>query len=304
MGALYQKALRKPANKPLPDRAQRREQRSRVPTRRRTGAAWKEFVLKSKELFGWLVLMPWCVFAFVTFIELLVRAAHDRTTWTSPEFSWFMIGTVLWLGMFAVGRRQLMILYVFAHELSHVIAAKLCGAVVYDWHVGRDGGWVDTNKSNTFISLAPYLVPLYSIGVIVLYGIAGLFVNLDTLHYIPLGAKVLPFDATKTLGFLIGFTWCFHFTYTLNTLRVEQSDVNRNGGFFSGWLILLCNLHIIAALVITASPAIRWIDGWQSMQAAAAGTFGVVWQLVASTAGSAWAALVETFRALHDWKVH
>ncbi len=303
MAAAIHQARRKAGNKPFPDREQRREQRARVPTRRRTHAAWHEFLLLFKEWIGWLVLLPWSVLCLMTFCELMMHAAKDSTTWRSPVFGWFLIGSICWLALFAAARRTLMILYVFGHELSHVIAAKLSGAVVYDWHVGRDGGWVDTNKSNTFISLAPYLLPLYTMAVILVYGIAGLFVNLETVHHVDIGGWSMPFNAMKMLCLLIGFTWTFHFTYTLHTLRVEQSDVLRNGGFFSGWLIVLCNLHVIMALLITASPALHWSDAWGSMHASAGASARFVWDAISLVGNKAWAVLGQMFRDVHGWKL-
>jgi hypothetical protein len=302
--------LRRKSNKPLPDKKERAADRSFLPTRRGMNSKWNEFVLGFKKVFGLFVLVPWCLFSFIAFTELLVRSAREGEIWSTQEFVWFGVGVGAWLILFSLFKRMFMIAYVFGHEWSHLLAAKMCGAVVYDWHVGRDGGWVDTNKSNTFISLAPYLVPFYTVAVLLLYGIAGLFVNLDKVENINLGVTVLPFDALKTLCFCIGMTWCFHFTYTLNTLRIEQSDVKRNGRFFSAWLIVLCNLHIIAALLIVASPSISWLDGLNSLQAAAKWTFGNAAHFIANMAhviangsSSVWHVFADMFDKLHTWKV-
>lgn len=295
--------LRRKSNKQFPDKKERAADRSFLPTRKGMNSKWKEFILGFKAVFGLVVLVPWCLFSFIAFTELLLRSARVGEIWSAREFTWFGLGALLWLALFSLFRRTFMIAYVFGHEWSHLLAAKMCGAVVYDWHVGHQGGWVDTNKSNTFISLAPYLVPFYTVGVLLLYGIVGLFVNLDNVHQLNLGFTVLPFNALKTLCFLIGTTWCFHFTYTLNTLRIEQTDVKRNGTFFSGWLIILCNLHIIAALLIVASPSITWIDGWNSMQAAAEWTFGNAAHLIANAGMGIYDTFAEFYHKLHDWKV-
>ncbi len=293
--------LRRKSNKPAPDKKQREQARSYLDTKKHT--KWHDFVLDFKEVLGWLVLVPSCLFSFITFTELFIRATRQGEVWGTREFTWFGTGALVWLICFALFRRTFMIAYVFGHEWSHLLAAKLCGAVVYDWHVGRDGGWVDTNKSNTFISLAPYLLPFYTVAIILLYGIAGLFVNLDQVEHLHLYFVTLPFDALKALSFLIGVTWCFHFTYTLNTLRIEQSDVKRNGGFFSAWLIVLCNLHIISALLIVASPSITWMDAWTGMQAAAEWTFGSAGHFIGSMGMNVWDVFYDMFDKLRTWKV-
>lgn len=299
--ALYQAARK--ANKPLPDRKERVTERSRLDTRRRTGAHWKEFILDLKTTLGWALLLPLALFSFVTFTELLFRASREGGFLGSAEFCWFGLGAVVWMLIFARWRKDFMIAYVFGHEWSHILAAKLCGAVVYDYKITSHGGWVDTNKSNTFISLSPYLLPFYTLGVILLYGIAGLFVNLDSIQAIPIGSYLLPFSSLKSLSFLIGFTWWFHLSYTLRTLRIEQSDLHRNGAFFSGWLIMVCNLYIVAALLICASPTVTWMDGWNSMQSAATWTFGTAWQVMGWVARAAWLTLSETAMTLKNWKI-
>lgn len=299
--ATYQAARK--ANKMLPDRKERVSERSRLDTRRRNGAYWKEFVLDTKTVVGWALLVPLALFSFVTFAELFFRASREGGFLGSTEFGWFGFGAAIWMLMFWRWRREFMIAYVFGHEWSHILAAKLCGAVVYDYQITSQGGWVDTNKSNTFISLSPYLLPFYTLGVILLYGIAGLFVNLESIQAISLGSYSLPFSSLKTLSFLIGFTWWFHLSYTLRTLRIEQSDLRRNGAFFSGWLITVCNLYIVAALLICASPAVTWADGWNSMQDAASWTFGTVGRMILSVGGAAWHALSETVATLKEWKV-
>jgi len=290
-------------NKPLPDKKERRNDRTHLDVRRRNGDERKERILTFKEWTGWLLLAPVCLFSLVTFADLLLRAARDGGFWGSVELKWFMVGTVCWLLPWLMMPRWLMIVYVFAHEWTHLLTAKAFGAVVYDWHVGHDGGWVDTSKSNTAISLSPYLVPLYTTAVVLLFGLLGLFLKLDALYHIPLGSVQLPFHGQKVLCYLIGFTWCLHFSCTVHTLRVEQSDLKRNGSFFSGWLIVLCNLMIVAALLIIASPTITWFDAWHSLEKAVVWTFGSAFQVVATTVLSVWGAFAEIFRDMRDWKV-
>jgi hypothetical protein len=302
MPLAVQRAARR-ANKPLADQKQRKADRSRLDTRRRTGADWQELILDFKAVIGWCCLLPLALFSFITFAELLMQANRGNALLSTTEFVWFALGGVMWMVIFAFARQTFMIAYVFGHEWSHIIAAKLCGAVVYDWHVGHDGGWVDTNKSNTFISLAPYLVPAYTVLVLIAYGIAGLFGNLEAIHEIHLGRVTLPFDSLKTLCFLIGFTWWFHLSYTLRTLRIEQSDLKRNGTFFSGWLITLCNLYIVAAMLIIASDSITWEDGWNSMHTTFAWTFGHMRSFIAMAGSTVSDWFGEAAESMKQWKM-
>lgn len=292
-----------PANKPLPDKKERKADRSHLDVRRRNGDERKERILTWKERAGWVLLAPVCFFCLITFTDLLLHVARDGGFWGSIELKWFAVGAVCWLAPWLLFHRSLLIVYVFAHEWTHLLTAKAFGAVIYDWHVGRDGGWVDTSKSNTAISLSPYLVPLYTTAVVLMFGMLGLFLNLETLYHIPLGSVQMPFHGQKLLCYLIGFTWCLHFSCTVHTLRVEQSDLKRNGQFFSGWLIVLCNLIIVAALLIIASPTITWLDAWHSFSRSVVGTFGSAFHLVSAIAVTIWGMLADIFGTLRDWKV-
>jgi hypothetical protein len=60
--------------------------------------------------------------------------------------------------------------------------------------------------------------------------------------------------------FLVGLTWCFHLTFTIEVLHTEQSDLRQNGEFFSMMLIFVVNLVLIGALFIIASPTVGWSD--------------------------------------------
>ena len=46
---------------------------------------------------------------------------------------------------------------------------------VSDFSVTRDGGYIVSSKINTWIALAPYFVPIYSVFVIIVYGIVSAF---------------------------------------------------------------------------------------------------------------------------------
>ena len=188
------------------------------------------------------------------------------------------------MGLFATLRSRLTIFYVFAHEMTHVLSALVCGARVHGWHVGREGGWVDTNKSNLFISLSPYLVPLYMVGVLLAFGILGLFTDLAHLPALHIGPVVVPVNASMILHYLVGFTWAFHLSFTFTVMRAEQGDLVRNGQFFSVWLIALVNLYLAAWFLIAASPDLHWSDVWKSfadmaVTAFRAASVAVVWMV-------------------------
>ena len=69
-------------------------------------------------------------------------------------------------------------LYIFGHEVMHVLATWLSGGKVSSFRVSPKGGSVSTSKSNIFISLAPYFFPFYTIIVAFVYdGAQSLFID-------------------------------------------------------------------------------------------------------------------------------
>lgn len=218
---------------------------------------------QKRKLFLGLVLVPVCILAISSVLELFFHATVDGKFWKSEGFWFFAFGCLLW---FVLGwiRMQPAWLYVFAHEFTHVIAARLSGGKVHAMHVSAEGGYIETDKTNVLITLSPYLIPLYTVVVFAIYGFLSAFVDMhrDVMWVLPLIDVTLWLRWAWLVYFFIGMTWCFHITFTLEVLRTEQSDLAHNGEFFSIILIFLANLALISALFIAASPTVGWIDVW------------------------------------------
>jgi hypothetical protein len=201
-----------------------------VPTR------WVKFVVA-------IFLVPFCAILSQTFFTVFARAAMTQRLWAVEEFWFFSLGVVLWLIAF-FGLPRPVIIYVFGHELTHALWVLLMGGRVSRFRVGRDGGHIVTNRSNFFIALAPYFFPLYSILAIAIYGVLGLFYNVQ-----PYG---------RLLYAVIGATWAFHFTFTCWMIPKSQTDLRNHGTFFSLVLIYLMNLLLLIAMLVMASPQITF----------------------------------------------
>ncbi len=126
-------------------------------------------------------------------------------------------------------------LYVLGHELVHVVATWICGGSVVAFHVTPSGGNVVTSKTNFFIELSPYFVPLYTI-------LLGFFYWLFLLT----GNGSL--KASGIFLFLVGFTLAFHFVMTSEALRLQQDDIMKSGVIFSFIIIFISNLIIVTAV--------------------------------------------------------
>ena len=201
-----------------------------VPTR------WLKFIIG-------LFLLPFCIVITQTFFTAFARATVAQRLWAGEEFWFFALGALLWLIAF-FGLPRPILLYVFGHELTHALWVWLMGGRVSRFRVSREGGHIVSSRTNFWIALAPYFFPLYSILAIAVYGMAGLFVNVQ-----PYG---------RWLYAAIGVTWAFHLTFTCWMIPKNQTDLRDHGTFFSLVIIYLMNLLLLSAMLILASPQITF----------------------------------------------
>ena len=202
-----------------------------VPTR------WVKFVVG-------LFLLPPTAILTQTFFTAFARTTVRDAFWITEEFWFFALGSLLWLVTFFGLPRPLWI-YVFGHELTHAIWVYLMGGRVHRFQVSKEGGHILTDKTNTWIALAPYFFPIYSLLVLAIYGIAALFTD------------VAPYR--QLLYAALGATWAFHLSFTCWMIPKGQPDLTYGGTFFSLVLICLLNLALLAVLLIIASPGVTWI---------------------------------------------
>lgn len=137
--------------------------------------------------------------------------------------------------------------YVLGHELVHVLATWLCGGQVVSFNVSPSGGNVVTSKTNFFIELSPYFVPLYTILLGVLF-----FVMNETGYG---GAKV-----SALFVFFVGVTLAFHFVMTSEILRIEQPDIMKSGLVFSLMTILVGNLIVVMAVFCPMFSGVSFME--------------------------------------------
>ncbi len=126
-------------------------------------------------------------------------------------------------------------IYVWGHEMVHVVATWICGGQVQDFNVAAEGGGVVTSKTNFFIELSPYFIPIYTLLAIAVYFGLKMF-SAEVPH------------ATEIFLFVIGMTLAFHFVMTSEILRVQQPDILKSGYTFSFVLIFIGNLVITMAV--------------------------------------------------------
>lgn len=128
-----------------------------------------------------------------------------------------------------------MYIYSVGHEIVHVLATWLCAGKVTSFHISHAGGNVTTTKTNLFIRLAPYFVPIHTIFLFLLYRALSKFYNMSQF--------------SNEFVFLIGFTVSFHVFMTIEVMKMRQPDIIRAGYFFSVLFIYVANIFV-AVLVL------------------------------------------------------
>jgi hypothetical protein len=66
---------------------------------------------------------------------------------------------------------------------------------------------------------------------------------------------------------------------------------------------MLCNLYIVAAMLIIASDKITWMDGWTSLSYAVEWTFGKAGHLIATASSHLHSEVTATMARMKDWHV-
>jgi len=218
---------------------------------------WVKFVIG-------LFLLPLCYILTAAFFSALVDAFTSQAPgrphfWATVEFWFFSLGLVCWLIIY-FGLPKWLTVYVFGHELTHALMVKIMGGRVSEFRFGRDGGYIVSSKINTWIALAPYFIPIYSVFVILLYGIVSLFYDLQPHAEL----------ATGILYGLLGFTWAFHATFTLSMIPRGQTDLAYGGTFFSLTVIYLMNLLVLSLLLVLATRYVSFASFGRELLAHAA----------------------------------
>jgi len=184
--------------------------------------------MKGLKLFIGIELLPFVFALSQTFFQTISSMGDPGLFLESRYFIFFMSGFLAWVVIFFTLPKP-MRLYVLGHELTHAIWVLAMGGRVTGFKVGKDGGYVQTDTVNFWIALAPYFFPIYTVFLVIIYGLSNLVWDLG------------PY--LVWLYFLIGLTWSFHVVFTLKMIPTVQPDITSNGWVFSLVVIYLINIY-------------------------------------------------------------
>jgi hypothetical protein len=195
--------------------------------------------IKLLRLLVGLLLLPLGVAVTWALVDLLCALPPTGALFSAPTIA-LLSGYFVWLAMYLCVMRPLHA-YVWAHELTHALWGLLFFAKIHSIRVKPTGGAVSLSKTNLLIALSPYFFPFYTMVILLLRWIIACWIPMEPYQWIWL--------------FLVGFTWGFHFTFTIQTLLIHQPDIVDNGRVLSLALIYLLNLVGICLWVVCTTEA-------------------------------------------------
>jgi len=161
----------------------------------------------------------------------------------SERLKFFLWGFVIYMIMHILFYKPFYI-YTLGHEAIHVLATWMCGGHVTAFSITPEGGSVTTSKSNFFIELSPYFVPIYTLILIFLMPVVK--------------STLLDLEMFSMYIFGLGFTLAMHLVMTATVLKMRQPDILKSGYEFSFVLIYIANLVIIFLFLAFLSDGITF----------------------------------------------
>jgi hypothetical protein len=174
-----------------------------------------------------ILLLPLCVGAGSALWMVLRASGSADTTWVP-----FLAGAACWVVIYILLPKPMWI-YVFGHELTHVLWTWLLGGRVKKFKASAKGGHVIVTKSNFAVALAPYFFPLYAILVVLVFVLGNWL--WDWRSYL------------VWFHLLLGAAYAFHVTLNWHILQHNQTDITDQGYLFSTVIIYLGNVAVLVA---------------------------------------------------------
>jgi hypothetical protein len=191
-----------------------------------------------------ILLLPACAGAVHALWLVLHETGGNDRLWVA-----LLAGAGCWLVIYVLMPKPMWV-YVFGHELTHVLWTWLFGGSVKKFKTSSSGGHVIVTKSNFIIALAPYFFPFYALLVVAVYA-AGNFVWNWKPYLV-------------WFHFFLGAAYAFHITLTWHILKSSQSDITDQGYLFSVVVIFLGNAAVLLAAVplLTSSISLPTAFSW------------------------------------------
>ena len=196
------------------------------------------------KFFLGVLLLPVCLGTAQTLWRLLFAAPISDRVWLP-----MLAGAACWVVIFLLLPKPMWV-YVFGHELTHVVWTWIYGGQVKRFKAASHGGHVVTTKSNFVIALAPYFFPLYAVLLVLVFS-SGPFLEL--------AARLSDLVSSAAWG---GLRFSCH--VDLGNFEERQTDITSQGRLFSAVVIFLGNalVLLIAIPLLTGRSLLHAFGVW------------------------------------------
>lgn len=170
---------------------------------------------RSIKIFFGVCLLPLCWALSTVMVSLILRSSGEAIC----IFSGFCAGSLLVLLRGMTGK-----LYIFVHEMNHVLWSLLSSIPVKKIALSKTGGHVVVERENLFVALAPYFFPLP----VLVLALIHLLIRGIGIRY-----AIVGYVEYVLFGFFLGW----HVVTSLQIIIYGQQEIFRIGLFFSLSLI-------------------------------------------------------------------
>jgi len=183
-----------------------------------------------------------CIPGFWFFTLALVWAELEAAVYFPKNLlTSFFAGAFLLGSFFFTLVSRLTPVYVFGHEATHWVLAKLFRKKTGRFRCYLNQGYVEIDQPNVWIILGPYFLPFYFLIFTGLWALLNLLWPDFMLAYYPAGAA------------LLGLSYSYHLVLTIIALSKGQQDLKINGTCFSMSLIININVCLFFLATLTVS---------------------------------------------------
>jgi hypothetical protein len=175
---------------------------------------------------------------FADAVLVFTLPAHLTGRLTIVQMAILGAGVLAYLGLHFLVRKPER-LYLWGHELTHLLVAKAFLRQVHGFHItSRSGGKVVIDRTNVAIDLAPYAVPFYSVVAMVpVLALRGQYRYAETVY---LAAAA--------------FFFTMHLCFSVEGFVDKQPDLLRSGRLFSAGIVALFLLLWLPLLGAPSTP--------------------------------------------------
>ncbi len=193
-----------------------------------------------------------------------------RITFFSIEFSIYLGAGFFCAGVYLVIKRRIGRVYVFLHELNHLIWSVMSGIKVRKFSVSREGGQLEVEKMNVIAALAPYFFPIPLAGFALMHAFAQTAYSAN-LHFFALQYVIA------------GFVFGWHVITTCTVIFKGQQEIRQVGLIYSLIVIFTMFFFFSGLCFSIISPKFCLADFFRLSYKETIAVYSIIFKLIFNT---------------------